>query len=35
MAEFWVAFAYVATYGFVVGYAVYLRRRARRLDRSE
>lgn len=32
MAEFWVAFAYVATYGVIVGYAISLRVRGRRIE---
>jgi heme exporter protein D len=35
MADFWVWFAYAATYGFIIGYALYLRMRRRRLDEVE
>ncbi len=31
MAEFWVAFAFIATYGVIIGYALSLRIRRRRL----
>lgn len=33
MAEGWITFAYVATYGFIVGYAAFLVARWRRLGR--
>ncbi len=32
MADFWVWFAYVATYGVIIGYAVSLRIRGRRFE---
>lgn len=35
MAEFWVGFAYVATYGVVIAYAVFLGIRRRRLDGTD
>jgi hypothetical protein len=34
MADIWVWFAYVATYGTIIGYAISLRVRRRRLEKA-